>query len=210
MKLWAFFTFGLFFGFSNAFAASYDDAIVAAKLNDSSALIQVLQAGLSPNTTDEQGNTLLILSAREGSKDSLAALLKFKETDLNAHNLAGDNALNLAAYQGHLKIVQLLIENGANINAGKWPALIYAALQKQTPIVRYLLKHHANINAQSPNGTTALMAAARSGSMEIVQLLVEQNAQLNLQTDRQQTALSIALQKGNTDIAQFLKDKGAQ
>ncbi|HNC68639.1 MAG TPA: ankyrin repeat domain-containing protein, partial [Thauera aminoaromatica] len=49
-----------------ALAATLDDALSAASMGDAKELVSLIQRGLDPDTVDAQGNTLLILAAREG------------------------------------------------------------------------------------------------------------------------------------------------
>nr|MBP7640241.1 ankyrin repeat domain-containing protein [Thauera sp.] len=49
-----------------ALAATLDDALSAASMGDTKELVSLIQRGLDPDTVDAQGNTLLILAAREG------------------------------------------------------------------------------------------------------------------------------------------------
>lgn len=193
---------------SSVFAASYDDAIAAAKMNDARTLGKMLAQGLSPNTTDDHGNSILILAAREGSFDAADMILRYSP-DINAPNMVGDTALNLAAYNGHLKIVKILLQSGAALQTDDWQALTYAALNGHTEIVEFLIKKGANVNAPSKNGTTALMAAARRGAFDIVKLLVAKKANLHATTDRAETAVDIAVKRGNTEIAEYLIAQGA-
>ena len=201
--------FLLCFAVSSAFAASYDDAIAAAKMNDASGLKKILSEGLSPNTTDAQGNSLLFLAAREGSKDAVDMILRYSP-EIDAPNMAGDTALKIAAYNGHLAIVKMLLQSGASLESEDWPALTYAALNGHTEVAEFLIKKGANVNASSKNGTTPLMAAARRGAFELVKLLVAKKANLHAATDRGETAVDIALKRGNTKIAEYLLEQGAK
>ena len=79
-----------------------------------------------------------------------------------------------AAANGHLEVVRLLLEAGADKNAADARgdnALITAALYGQLEVVRLLLEAGADKNAAMANGTTALMLAAENGHLEVVRLL---------------------------------------
>ena len=72
-----------------------------------------------------------------------------------------------AAYKGHEAVTQLLLEQGADINAkDKWreTALMKAAKsmsKNSEAIIRLLLENGADINAENHDGATALAIAVR-------------------------------------------------
>ena len=80
-------------------------------------------------------------------------------------NNNGEQAVQLAAWNGHAKAVAWLLERGAVLNRdGKqWDALHYAVFNGHTDLAADLIKRGANVNARAPNGSTPLMMAARGG-----------------------------------------------
>jgi ankyrin repeat protein len=70
--------------------------------------------------------------------------------------------LNLAASAGHLAIVQLLIEKGADVNSKGWwdtTPLYYAALYGHRAMVDLLLKSGADVNGRPDRWSTPLHAS---------------------------------------------------
>jgi ankyrin repeat protein len=189
-------------------AAVYDDMIAAVKTGDKSTVIQLINRGMDVNTTDAEGNTLLILATREDKRE-LVDLFILQRAKINARNIHGDSALRIAAFQGNLPIVERLVAGGAQINMEGWTPLIYAAFNGHLPVVRFLIDHGADINAASETGMTATIAAARGGFMEILQTLTDAGADLNKKTDRSETALDWAAKHHNNDAINYLKSKGA-
>ncbi|KAF5338867.1 hypothetical protein D9758_015555 [Tetrapyrgos nigripes] len=109
-------------------------------------------------------------------------------------------------------IMQLLIEEGANINAqgGKYGTPLLAAVSMQNKdTVKLLLEKGADVNAQGGNYGTPLQAALFKGYDEIVKLLFENGADVNAQGGEYGTALQAALCMGYEDIARLLLEKGA-
>jgi hypothetical protein len=93
------------------------------------------------------------------------------------------NALHAAAVAGRESVVQLLIENGADVNAqgGQYGNALHAAvLGGHKGIVQLLLEKGADVNAIGPWGNP-LQAASFHGHEELVRLLLEKGADPNLQ-----------------------------
>ena len=84
----------------------------------------------------------------------------------------------MAALNGDLDFVNLLIAKDAEVNKKGWAPLHYAATNGHDDIVKVLLDHSAYIDAGSPNGTTPLMMAARGGHVSTVKLLLDNGADL--------------------------------
>lgn len=185
-------------------AGSYDDALSSARLGDTRQLTGLLDRGVDPNTVDAQGNSLLILAAREGQLDTVAALLKFRPK-LDYRNLAGDSALMLAVLRGHDAVAQALLKAGAAVNHDGWAPLHYAAFEGREGILDALFAAGADVNALAPNKATALMLAARNGHIGVVRrLLTVPQIDVNALNDVGLSADAFALQNKNTDIAELI------
>ncbi|MEO0340072.1 MAG: M56 family metallopeptidase [Bacteroidota bacterium] len=117
-----------------------------------------------------------------------------------------------AIQDGNLEVVQLLIQQGVDINgsikAGRTP-LIESARTSQLRILKYLIKKGAKVNQEADNGFTALMEAAYRGSLEAVTFLYQNGANIKKQDKEGNNALMIASKKGYTEIAAFLIEKGS-
>ncbi|AUL99847.1 hypothetical protein B4966_06530 [Rhodocyclaceae bacterium] len=196
--------FVLVTGLAVAQGGSYDDALSAARLGDTRQLSALLARGLDPNTVDAQGNSLLILAAREGHVDTVASLLPYRPK-LGWRNLAGDSALMLAVLKGHEAVVDLLLEAGAPLEHDGWAPLHYAAFEGRLSILDKLLARGAAIDALTPNRATALMLAARNGHIQVVRRLLGAGADPALKNDRGLTAAQWARAQGNTDIADLIE-----
>lgn len=103
----------------------------------------------------------------------------------------GRTALHYAAERDTL-CTELLLENGANIDAGDAngnTALHWAAFKGNETCVRLLLKRGAKVDATDFNYDTPLSWAARKGSVSIINILLDYNACVNCRNLRGLTPL---------------------
>ena len=77
------------------------------KRGDEQALRTALEEGLNPTLANQNGWTLLMLAAVEGSVH-LGRLLIEKGADLAAMNRKGETALSIATAKGHTAFAELL------------------------------------------------------------------------------------------------------
>jgi ankyrin repeat protein len=141
--------------------------------------------------------------------------------------------LALAANGDQVELVQLLLEEGANVNAVSWTnprtyftwteseqdraatALQIAAALGHLEVARVLLEAGADINipACGPNGQTALQAATATGNIEIVELLLANGADVNARSNNNiqfpKTALLTAVEMNNVGLVEVLLAAGA-
>ena len=127
-------------------AGAYEDMLEAVKKDNVPAVNLLLKRGVDVNTTDQEGNSLLILAVKEGSLQAVKALLAARAR-VDAHNALGETALMLAALQGQLEVVRSLLVQGALVNQPGWTPLIYSAVNNRVDIARLLIGRGAKIDA---------------------------------------------------------------
>jgi ankyrin repeat protein len=90
------------------------------------------------------------------------------------------NALHVAAEGGYTDIVELLLANGALVDAvaitSKATALNLAAQNGHTRVCRLLLSRGADVNHKNGYGNTPLHSAVRNGSADCVDALLAAGA----------------------------------
>lgn len=189
-------------------ADQIDDFTKAAKFDDVSEVQSLLKAGVSPNTLDPKGNPMLIVAIRDKSKKVTDLLLTNPATNVNLANKSGENALMMAAFDGDLPTVKMLVlEKKASVNKRGWAPIHYAATNGHLQIVQFLMAHGAKVNAYSPSETTPLMMAIGSGNDELIKYLLDNGADLSLRNHEGYTAIDIAQLFGKDDIRDGLTSR---
>jgi ankyrin repeat protein len=194
--------------FSIAYAGSYEDFFVAVKRNDGRGVSALLERGFDPNTRDPRGDVALILSLQAENLAVAEALWARSDTRVDLVNGAGESALMMAALKGRMDWCQRLLARGAPVNQPGWSPLHYAATGPEPKIVQLLLERGAIVDAESPNRTTPLMMAARYGKEESVKLLVARGAELKRLNDQNRTAADFARSAGRESLAAELSKPG--
>jgi len=182
----------VFLGPAAAQAGSYDDFITAITQDDEAKVVTLLLRGFDANTVDAQGNSGLLLATRLSSVKVATVLLTLSNAKAEVRNAADESPLMLAALKGELKLCELLIKKGADVNKTGWAPLHYAATNGHVEVIQLLLDENAYIDAASPNGTTPLMMAAHYGTESAVKLLLEAGADPLLKNDQGLTAFDFA------------------
>ncbi|KAK4060549.1 uncharacterized protein Triagg1_10674 [Trichoderma aggressivum f. europaeum] len=131
-----------------------------------------------------------------------------------------DVALYYAIRGGSLRLVQLLLDKGANADAsaistikdesgdGKAGDMLQLAVFRGSlAMVNLLLDRGADINAQRGGWGSALQTAARDEHLSMLKLLVEREADINGPSNEAGCVLYAAA--GNMDCLRFLLDNGA-
>ncbi|MBH1957053.1 MAG: ankyrin repeat domain-containing protein [Burkholderiales bacterium] len=191
----------VFTGAGLACAGSYDDFFNAVKQDNQGKVKELLLRGFDANTTGPKNQTGLYLALKEPSPKVAQVLIEWQKTDVNKLNAQGESALMLAALKGQLELAEKLIKKGADINKTGWTPLHYAASAGQTRLISLLLENNAYIDAESPNGTTPLMMAAMYGSAASVSLLLQEGADAKLKNQQGLTALEFAQRGNRPDAA---------
>jgi ankyrin repeat protein len=122
-------------------------------------------------------------------------LVAHADTEVRDVNAAGENALMIAALRGQIQMVDAILERYVPVNQPGWTPLHYAATHNGVAaalLVQRFLDRHAYIDAESPNGTTPLMMAARYGTEESVRVLLNADADASLKNQMGLTALDFA------------------
>ena len=174
--------------YSSSFAGSHEDFFRAVEMDNAGTVRELLAQGFDPNTPDSSGQVGLYLAMRAGSPKVAAVLVANRNLKIDTVNQAGETALMMAALRGNYEWAKILLDSGAQVQRPGWSPVHYAATGPEAKIVALLLDRGANVNAESPNRTTPLMMAARYGTEDSVRLLLARGANKALVNDRNFTA----------------------
>jgi len=202
--------------------------------NRSTAMVRrLLTAGANPNATLPRGETVLMECARTGNADAVEALLKAGARANEVEAVNQQSALMWAVAQQHPKVVEVLLEGGADIRArsrtypqvvetgnrggsgdvstvlrGGSTPLLFAARVGDVESARLLIAAGADVNDALPDGVSALMVAAHSGHSALGSLLLEKGANPNA-AEAGYTALHAAIDRSDVSLVQALLGRGA-
>ena len=133
------------------------------------------------NFEDDSGRTPLMLTVLGSHVDAARWLLRHDADIEGIGRWPGpvDGPLAVAASRGDLKMMDLLIEFGAAVNAGPRTPLMSAVNHPKA--VEFLLGVGADVEKRAQDGTTALFFAARGGHVESLQLLLTHGASVQVE-----------------------------
>jgi len=186
-------------------ADALDDFFRAVAGDDEATVQSLLARGFDPNSVEQTGQGALHVAVRNGSRKAFGALLAHRDTKVDQPNAADETPLMIAALIGDLGAVQGLLERRAQVQRAGWSPLHYAATGPSTEVAALLLKRGADLEARSPNGSTALMMAARYGPERSALMLLEQGADVSRRNDRGLTAADFARLAGRSDLGRRLE-----
>lgn len=154
----------------------------------------------------------LIKAVRANDTAAAVKLIEAGEK-VNAPEPNGTTALQWAAYNGNLDLVERLIKAGAKANVqnryGSSP-MSEAAELGRADIIKQLLKAGADVESPNADGQTALMIVARTNSVEAAKLLIDHGANVNAREKwHDQTATMWAASQCQPDMIRLLAKHGA-
>ena len=210
-------------GFTALYLACCNDHIEVAKV--------LIEKGADVNQIADKALEIL-LEVIERKYSDIACLLIRNRARVNTANVFGETPLACAVRNNDMRVVEELVQHGANVAAN---ALSHAVRARNSTVTSFLLQkaekdtvhkmngdlvkatvdgdgnyaeillpYVSNINLLLESGDTALMEAAKRGQEEHVKLLLDHGAQVNIQNADGYTALMIASQRGLTKCTEQL------
>jgi ankyrin repeat protein len=192
----------------------------------------LVDAGAEINLPHNNGNTAIFAATVRRDRKMIKALLELgadpdlknfdgwsakrwaeAETDLNIQALFGikkmetENMNARAQSNTNLELATRPIQNGGVVQGAFWTVFMRAAASGDTETVRQLALDGVEVNGQSPNGTTALMAAVKNGHADTAFELIELGADLSMTDLDGVSAIDWAKKRGQAIIVQGLEQR---
>jgi ankyrin repeat protein len=158
-------------------------------------------------------------AANEGKIRIVERLLSLRKMNVNCYDYINHDtshkytALHFAARNGHLDVMNFLLNNGAEIDfrTGKniMTPLFFAIYFGQYDAVSLLLEKGADVNISKGGMATPLTAALKNKYFRIAKLLIEKGAITFFDIDFFDSPLHWACRHGNNELTKLLLQKGS-
>lgn len=191
-------------------------------------LATLLGAGAKINQISADSSTVLYLASKWNHQDSVHTLLAYKGKDEieidreifdEPDTEHGMTPLCIACQKGHVGIMRLLLEAGANpahrMPTGGFPLLLCLEADVDGKdiehTVRMLLEYLPcdKLNQRDNDGNTALHTIRAAHQVPVVRCLVNMGADMSAQNNKGFTPFQRAIHVDNPEVAAYLLSKGA-
>ena len=184
-------------------------------------LVQYFESlGYPVSQTNHHENCPLLLAAARGQMDMLEYLLKqLDDSSMSVEirltetkNTWGDTALILAAYEGHVDMVERLQAKGLSLQDArdrtKQTLVQVAAIHGHVRMIMWLEQHGCKLNDKDQYESTPLLKAASGGHIQAIDYLVRSGCSLRERNCYGNTALLLAAMDGHVDTVKWLVEHG--
>lgn len=159
------------------------------------------------NLFEAQNNRLIEAVLQNDPDEAKSALFTGANPNLMHRGL---RPLHIAAARGFSEVAEILIENGADVNAqdatGSLP-LKDAVFSRSFRVVELMINEGSLIDQADHNGVRPLHIAAIRGCPDIASLLLERGADINAKTNRGNTPIHLAAEQGGAEVTKVLLQK---
>ncbi len=169
--------------------------------------------GINSTLNGHRKSTIQILSSFKYNSSELNKLNFFVRWWIKMSLLQHErNALHKAAEEGNTLLMEMIIENGYDIDEGNLrgkTALHIAAEEGHTECLKLLVESKANLEVQDFEKRTPLHISAHQGQLECLKCLVDKGADLKVKDNGKLTPLHLSAYNGHLECLKYLIDKGA-
>ncbi|NXG56416.1 ANKR6 protein, partial [Hemiprocne comata] len=147
----------------------------------------------------------LLVAAYKGQVENVVQLInRGAKVAVTKH---GRTPLHLAAYKGHLHVVQVLLKAGCDLDIqddGDQTALHRAAVVGNTDVIAALIQEGCALDRQDKDGNTALHEACWHGFSQSAKVLVKAGANVLAKNKAGNTPLHLACQNSHSQSTRVL------
>ncbi|XP_062700494.1 uncharacterized protein LOC134284930 [Aedes albopictus] len=177
--------------------------------------IELLKFVLSKkNQHRKNEKEMLHIAIINGSDKICSYLINYCQVHPDVELDGGYAPLHMAILFSQRHIVQLLLENGADINirnakSNSVTPLHFACQNGHKEVVEILIRRNANIDALDKNNVTSLHLACLNGHKEVVEILVHEKANIDALAEMKFTPLHLACCNGHKEVVEILVRESA-
>jgi len=167
--------------------------------------------GCNLNSTNDLGYSAIFFASQLGKVGCIEILLKGKaKANVNLRNNYGNTCIYKAIENGHLKVIQALVNGGADINHknnnGITP-LMQAAWSGKLDCMKYLIDRKAELNDKDNKGETALMKSSFKNNLVCLKVLISSGASVSIKDNVGMLAIHHSCISGAKNTLKELIDK---
>ena len=202
-----------------------EELLEAVIKNDQEKVKLLIQRGANVNFKNERGDTLLLISAKNGNTELMKILIE-AGANLNFKDIDGNSVLicllkGIANKSNQKSNLDKLINSSNNNNffTNILKAGVSLLLENKTnsvssdsndiEMIKYLVRAGIVMNEKDHNGTNTFILAVSTFNLEIINFWLNNSVDINLSDSYNRTALMIASLNGKREIAALLISKGA-
>ena len=115
----------------------------------------------------------------------------------------------LSSFGTNYDVAKFLLEKGANPNTKDIMPLIEAVRNGDVKLIELLIHHGADLNAFDQNENSPLLQAVQDKKYDLAKLLLERGADAKKDPRLMLSAMAIAMTTGNSEFTKLLADYGA-
>ncbi|XP_071084672.1 inversin-B-like [Haliotis cracherodii] len=162
----------------------------------------------TPARTDPQTILKLRDASRWGYLADVKRILEAGQVDVNCLDRCGWTPVMWAAKCGHREVVELLVNEGADVslvNDDGDNTLHFACMGGDVETVKFVLSQNVrNVNSRGRWSRTPVVAAAENGRKEVIEVLVSDGADVSLVDDNGNNILHWACAGGDVETVKFV------
>ncbi len=157
---------------------------------------------------DSKELAYLIDACRRGDEEEVRQFCYLFPKLIHEKDVKGFTPLIIAVYNNQEKTAELLLQNGADVNAQDRAgntALMGASFKGYASVAATLLQKGADVNLRNYQGAPALTFAATFGQLSIAKMLLEKGAETQFQDVRGKSSLDHAIMQENEEMIALLQ-----